>query len=51
MKTLAVNKSVSHDYLVLETLEAGLARFRAGEGVVRPLVVEVVAPVLTGFYH
>ena len=25
MKTLAVNKSVSHDYLVLETLEAGLA--------------------------
>jgi SsrA-binding protein len=25
MKTLAVNKSVSHDYLVLETFEAGLA--------------------------
>ena len=25
MKNLAVNKSVSHDYLVLETLEAGLA--------------------------
>ncbi len=25
MKTLAVNKSVSHDYLVLETFEAGMA--------------------------
>jgi SsrA-binding protein len=25
MKTLAVNKSVSHDYIVLETFEAGLA--------------------------
>jgi SsrA-binding protein len=25
MKTVAVNKSVSHDYLVLETFEAGLA--------------------------
>jgi SsrA-binding protein len=25
MKTVAVNKSVSHDYLVLETFEAGMA--------------------------